>query len=573
MLIAVLLDPANRLSEKRRGRGRPWLEGEIRRAVEHLAKERAARTSTEEGTAQRNRPLIRFAVGDLAAAIDEAEMALLMQGVPIFQRAGELVRIVRLDEDHREGGVNRRAGALTIIRADLHWLLENFERAASWMKLNKHRQLVPTAPKLDVALRYRARVGEWRVRVLEGIIEAPTLRADGTVVSRPGYDTRSRLFLDFGGCAFPAVPEHPSRAEAETALANFIELLRSFPFEPDQAADDWMPGPEEGRKPSIARSVVLSAILTGLIRRALRSAPLHGITAPEKGTGKSLIADMVAMLLTGRPAPAMSQGSDAAEDEKRLLAVLRQGDPLVVIDNIERPLEGEALCSVLTQESWKGRILGKSEMLPVATNCLIMGTGNNLTFRGDMTRRVVLCRLDVRHEQPDARVFNFDPRAFALEQRGELVAGGLTMLRAYLVAGRPLRDKLPSVGGFEDWSLVRETLAWLDQPDPAATRSRVQTEDPVKEALAELMVAWEDCFELQPLKLGDAIRLAQAQGEPQFTRLLDLLAAACPDGRLNSKSLGWFFRQHSGKVVDGRRFLRKGDTKRGATIALGRPGS
>jgi hypothetical protein len=71
------------------------------------------------------------------------------------------------------------------------------------------------------------------------------------------------------------------------------------------------------------------------------------------------------------------------------------------------------------------------------------------------------------------------------------------------------------------------------------------------------------------MKLADAVRVAQAQGEPKYLHLLDLLAAACPTGKLNLKSLGRWFSRHSGQVVDGRRFLRKGEAKHGSTIALG----
>ena len=53
-----------------------------------------------------------------------------------------------------------------------------------------------------------------------------------------------------------------------------------------------------------------------------------------------------------------------------------------------------------------------------------------------------------------------------LVKRGDLVIGGLTILRAYIVAGRPLQGKIWHLGGFEDWTLIREALAWLDQPDP-----------------------------------------------------------------------------------------------------------
>src|SRR5215210_6717020 len=101
----------------------------------------------------------------------------------------------------------------------------------------------------------------------------------------------------------------------------------------------------------LARQGALSAILTALCRIGLRTAPLHAFSAPTMGTGKSLLADIVSIIATGRAAAVMSQGKNEEEDEKRLLSVLMQGDPIIVVDNVDRPIQGDALCSILTQET------------------------------------------------------------------------------------------------------------------------------------------------------------------------------------------------------------------------------
>jgi hypothetical protein len=59
-------------------------------------------------------------------------------------------------------------------------------------------------------------------------------------------------------------------------------------------------------------------LLTGVCRRTLDFAPLHAITAPVAGTGKSLLVDLTSILLTGPPAPVISAEIDDAEFEKRL---------------------------------------------------------------------------------------------------------------------------------------------------------------------------------------------------------------------------------------------------------------
>ena len=93
--------------------------------------------------------------------------------------------------------------------------------------------------------------------------------------------------------------------------------------------------------------------------------------------------------------------------------------------------------------------LQQSRNVSVNTNVLLTATGNNLSFAGDMTRRALLCRMDARMENPEGRSFEKDLRSWVPEHRGQLVAAGLTILRAFVAAGRPGLAKLPPFGSFE----------------------------------------------------------------------------------------------------------------------------
>ena len=68
-------------------------------------------------------------------------------------------------------------------------------------------------------------------------------------------------------------------------------------------------------------------ILTALIRKSIRTAPLHGFTAPKMSSGKSLLADVEGLIATGKVNCAISHAENEAEEKKRLLAVLSEGDP------------------------------------------------------------------------------------------------------------------------------------------------------------------------------------------------------------------------------------------------------
>jgi putative DNA primase/helicase len=106
-----------------------------------------------------------------------------------------------------------------------------------------------------IAVHYLARSGEWRLPVLAGTITAPTLRPDGTVLQEPGYDAATRLWYDPGKTKFPKVPKAPSRERPRRSSC--CAAFKTFPF---AAAE-------------VDESVALAALLTGLMRRTLPTAP------------------------------------------------------------------------------------------------------------------------------------------------------------------------------------------------------------------------------------------------------------------------------------------------------------
>src|SRR5690606_23832657 len=186
--------------------------------------------------------------------------------------------------------------------------------------------------------------------------------------------------------------------------------------------------------------------------------------------GKTLLCDTISMIATGRNSATISQGKSDEEFDKRLFSALLKGDPVLTIDNIERPVSSDEFCTVLTSEEWQCRVLGASVNRTVGTNVLFLLNGNGLTFKGDIRTRVLMCRMDARVEDPGARRFDRDLRTWVPEHRAELVVAALTVLRAFVVAGRPGLDKLTPFGRFEEWSdLVRGALVWLGEPDPCET--------------------------------------------------------------------------------------------------------
>lgn len=502
---------------------------------------------------------IRYVPARFPEALDEIEAELLAIEAPIWQMQGRLVRPIRFDGGAdgdgsiESDGIRRRAGALVIHQLNDHLLREQFARSVAFAVWNGSKsKWKPAAPPLELAKHYSAR-GTWGLRVLRGIVEAPTMRPDGTILSEPGYDPATGIYLDTGGVNFPTIPDQPDRKAALAALKMLKDVIKDFPFIPDE--DDPLD------ELSAYRSVALSAILTGVCRKALRTAPGHGFDATSMATGKTLLCDTVSMIATGRPASTISQGKSEEEFNKRLFSILLQGDPVITIDNIEREVSSDEFCTVLTSEEWQCRILGISGNRTVATNVLFLLNGNGLTFKGDISTRVLMCRMDARVENPGARRFDRDLREWVPQHRPELVAAALTVLRAFVIAERPGLDKLEPFGRFEDWSnLVRGALVWLGEPDPCETRRDIEAHDPERELLSSLHRAWKIAIGTERwVTAKELIEAANddsdfgakktAKGEAA-EQLSDALVAITPI-YTNPKSLGTYLSRFTGRIIDG----------------------
>jgi len=85
--------------------------------------------------------------------------------------------------------------------------------------------------------------------------------------------------------------------------------------------------------------------------------------------------------------------------------------------------------------------------------------------------------------------------AQATEQRAHYLTAALTILRAYVVAGRPAVPGRP-MGSFESWSRnVAAPLIWLGLPDPVSTQDALrEAADVERDEVGSLLRAWFELF-------------------------------------------------------------------------------
>lgn len=470
--------------------------------------------------------------GELPRMVDEAETALIEEAVSVYARGSLLVTPAMANVTASDGRQlqSPRLKALTPV-----WLVDALTRVVDFQRLTKKHGLVSVDCPIKVAQTLLERE-KWRLPCLSGVLSTPTLRGDGSILQDEGYDVRSALLLDFRGVPFPEVPEAPNRDDAIAALDALLEAVSTF----DTVAD-------------VDRAVIVSAIMTALVRRSLPTAPLHAVTAHTAGSGKSMLADLVALIATGRICPVISGGQSSEELEKRLGAAFLHGDAILSLDNLEHPLTSDFLAQTLTQEAVKVRVLGLSKLHEVPTGAMLMATGNNLRIAGDLTRRCLVIRLDPDHEQPELRQFSRDGRAYVLSRRSHLVKAALTIMRAHACAGRPAA--CPPLGSFEHWSImVRDAIVWAGGADPALSLETARAGDPEREVLRTLMWVWAEAFQGERTSVADAILTSQSR--PEFRDAL--LAVAAERGDVNARRLGRWMSKVAGRRLDGARFVQDG---------------
>jgi hypothetical protein len=526
----------------------------------------------DETAGEDGRPVIHITPA-IPTVVDAAQSAILAlpNGPQVFQRARKVCFIARGVSSPK--WLIRPPDLPVIMPTTAARLTELAATAAAWVKFDKRsHSWEPALPPAWVADTLASR-GEWTFPVLEGIVHAPTLRPDGSILDTPGYDPDTGLLLDLHGPRYPAIPARPTLDNARTAIGILQEPLLDFPFaEPHDL------------------SATLAYILTPVARPAIQGpVPLGGISANTPGTGKGLLADLISLIGTGRHATKWPQVSEEEEERKRLLSIGLAGYPLVCIDNVTRPMGSPALDMALTSLVYSDRALGVNQAQEVPMTCVFLATGNNLSYKADLLRRVVPITLFSTEENPEARTTFRHPRLllWVAEHRPSLVVAALTILRGFFVAGCPAQHLSP-IGSYEAWSdLVRQTLVWAGEADPAAGRAELAQEqgDPEVALFRVLLECWHTCYQAtldtpRTLKnvladIQDKAREGQAdtQGNPlpitQWDELRDALGAF--DARYDGKTLhiataaGYALKRYKGRIVAGKRFVSVDPPLHGAT--------
>lgn len=402
------------------------------------------------------------------------------------------------------------------------------------------------------------------LRPLAGITHTPMVRADGSILGRPGYDPESRfLFLPGPGVRVPEVPEEPDEGEVNHAVSVLAEMTEGFPWDTD---DD--------------RANYIGMLLTPLLRLITPPAyKLFGITAHQPGSGKTLLADVARIIHGG---VLRSEMPDKEYEVKQMIVATLVGTsaPVVHVDNVSGVLRSAFLAGILTADGeLSERELGNnSGVLSYRNDRLWVVTGNNLSLGGDLVRRTVVINIDPNMANPETREFAIaDLKGWASENRNRLLWALLVMVRAWVAAGRPLAARKQS-DSFATWEAsVAGILAVCGVPGVFDAESGKKAasggDDDGLAALLEHITAlhegrtWtvaELLSDTQNTELGDFVAESR---EWLPSPVLDKLARSEAAGR---KTFGYWLANRIGRWVTSEGgaayVLRKeGKTRRGMT--------
>jgi hypothetical protein len=389
------------------------------------------------------------------AVIDQAVKA-LADDPSVYQRGSFLVRVVRDASPAADENGIRRPMAPRIDRVPMPTLLEKLTASANWWERDAKGRLYPTLPPHWCVAGVDNRA-EWPgVRHLEGVVEYPVLRPDGTLLLKPGYDSQTCLLFEPGRGVHGKLKMSPGLADAKKAVGAIREVVRDFPWQ-EQAHF----------------AAYLAGLLTPLARFAFEGpSPLFLVDSNVRGAGKGLLLHTISHIVTGERFTVASYTRDSDELRKRITSLALAGDRLVLFDNLAGTFGDAVLDAALTATSWSDRLLGANRMTRVPLSVVWFATGNNVSVGGDTARRTCHIRLESEEEKPEVRsgFLHPDLLGWVKDNRGRLLAHALTIAHAYCLAGRPDLG-LPPWGSFEGWSgLVRQAVVWAGLPDPAQTR-------------------------------------------------------------------------------------------------------
>lgn len=391
------------------------------------------------------------------------------------------------------------------------------------------------------------------IKPITGINLAPTLRPDGSLIWEPGYDHKTSTLSIFDPKKFPGIDIEPTQGNARKAVQKLISLVQDFPFQSAHSASAW-----------------LAMVIAMACRQSIKGPiPAFVIDATIRGSGKTLLVDAASTIAYGKTTAKSIFPATEDEGRKTITAALLAATPLIAYDNIEtgKSIGGAWLDALLTSTEWRDRILGKSEECSIPNNSVITFTGNNICIKGDLSRRIVLIRLQPNQERPDQVTgFAHDPLIpHILRNRPELLASALVIMRAWICEQKPIYD-IKRMGSFEAFSNIRHALIHAGAHDVFPLNGMLLTEkDEEESAFIALMSLWHDVIDTYRTGVTTKHILDRSLSlGSDLPEIITILTDQRSMEQVTVRGLAKALAKHNGRIIGDHRFVGADEKNKGS---------
>ena len=280
---------------------------------------------------------------------------------------------------------------------------------------------------------------EWpELRPLFGIVGAPVLRPDGSLLQQPGYDPATCLYLA-SKVPLEPVPEEPDSGQVKAAREFLLTtFLGDFP---------WVSEADKAN--------YLGLLVTPILRSYLRTLiPFGVVTSTMPGSGKTILTCGLGMLYGQR---VLTWTHSDEELRKAITSVLADPVGTIIFDNLAEGtvIDSPVLARLITDRTWADRLLGGNKTAAFANDRVWTATGNNLRLGGDMRTRSVLVGLNPDMPRPEERtgfeIPNLDQWILAPANQRQVLWHLLVLVADWTRYGAPRRGGL-TMRQFTPWA-------------------------------------------------------------------------------------------------------------------------
>jgi hypothetical protein len=416
------------------------------------------------------------------------------------------------------------------------------------------------------------------LRELHGVTHTPMMRTDGSILDRPGYDDGRKgtgfLFLPDPDLAdmdrvdpqlyVEKDGERIWLADIAGARDRLLDLTREFPWVSDDDRVNWY-----------------GLLFTPLMRAMFPPPYLMGlITAPNPRSGKSLLAQVLEMVHGGVRRTELPRDED--ELRKAITAILLDTTaPVVVFDNVRGAIRSSTLEGVLASVEITDRYLGQSRSVSLRNDRIWVMTGNNASVAGDLGPRILPIEIDPKVPNPELREFSTNLYDFVPKHRGQILVDLLTIVRAWVLDGRPMEVRRSDEYGQWDGAM-RGLLHWAGFPGTfggSPERAAALVRDEEQDDWHAFLVAIHDVFD-RPFTVKELVQALESgrwhdtaghrcdgpELDPERLpgELADKFARASSGNTAGfSKSLGRWFLNRAGRYAHGWKVEKVEETRDG----------